>query len=154
MQTIGRPGTAPSGTTTQWSSYQSASSTPRSQRQQPTPPSPWRGGSRSTGGSSARGVTAPSNGHVSHSSTGGVPSASCVRAQNSSGVSGTLRGLLVGALPALVAVELLGRGDVAERGVVRSDLRRRLHAELLREHRAQGLDLHLAEARQRADPLA
>src|SRR3954466_5824321 len=108
MHTIGNPGTAPTGAATQLSSNQSAPSTPRSQRRQPTPPAPCRGASRPTGGSSGRGVSPPSNGHVSHSSTGGVPSAPCVRAQNSSGVSGTPRGLLVRALPGLVAVELLG----------------------------------------------
>ena len=147
MQTIGKPGVVPIGADEPVVVDQSAPSTPRSQRGQLHASFAWRGCSRSTGGSSARGRTSPSNGHVSHSSTGGARSAPRVRAQNTSGVSGTSRGLLVLALPALVSVEVLRRGDVAERGVVRRDLLGRLHAELLREHRAQRLDLHLAEAR-------
>ncbi len=64
--------------------------------------------------------SAPSNGHVSHSSTGGTRSAPCVRCPE------RLRRLRHRSLRActrassLVPLELLGRGDVAERRVVRA----------------------------------
>src|SRR5689334_20080267 len=151
MTTTGSPVGPLSGVTSQCSSAQSASSSPCAQRQQSTPPSPRRGGSTSTGGASGRGSTVPWNGHVSHSSTGGILSAPCVRCQNASGLSGTR--LLVVALPLLVALELVGGTDVAQRRVVRREALRRLDVELLREHGAERLDLHLAEAGQRADAL-
>src|SRR5581483_3385757 len=62
-----------------------------------------------------------------------------------------LRGLLVRPLPALVALELLGRGDVAEGRMRRGEPLRGLHAVLLREHGAERLDLHLTEPGQRPD---
>ena len=64
------------------------------QRQHSTPPAPRRGSSCATGGSRARGVSSPSNGNVSHVSTGGIRNESAARAYSSSGVSGTRRSML------------------------------------------------------------
>ena len=50
------------------------------------------------------------------------------------GVSGTSRGLLVGALRSLVLGELLRRSDVAEHRVAREEPFGRSDAEVLREH--------------------
>jgi predicted RNA-binding Zn ribbon-like protein len=87
--TTGSPDGSERPDTNQFSSDQRASVSV--QWLQPSPPAPYRAGSSATGGSSARGVSSPSNGHVSHSSTGGVRSAPFARSQNSSGVSGTAR---------------------------------------------------------------
>ena len=51
-----------------------------SQRQHSMPPTPRRGSSCSTGGSSARGLSSPSKGNVSHVSTAGIRSAPAARA--------------------------------------------------------------------------
>src|SRR5439155_12200262 len=69
--------------------FQMYSSTGASQRRQSTPPSPWRGSSRSTGGRRGRGVISPSNGNESHSSTGGIRRESLTRSKSCSGVSVT-----------------------------------------------------------------
>ena len=61
---------------------------------QSTPPAPRRGSSRSTGGWSVRGRISPSNGKVSHSSSGGICRASAARSYICSGVSGTAKAML------------------------------------------------------------
>src|SRR5437763_8378827 len=58
---------------------------------------------------------------------------------------------LVRPLCALVVGERLRRVHVAQRGVRRHEALRGGHAEALGEHRAERLDLHLPEARQRGD---
>src|SRR5919197_3747817 len=55
------------------------------------------------------------------------------------------------ALLRLVLLERLRRIDVAERRMIRDEVLRGVDAEALREHRAERLDLHLAEARERRD---
>src|SRR5439155_21321060 len=102
----------------QCSSVQKYAESSAAQARHSTPPVPHRGCSSATDGASGRGRSSPSNGNVSHSSTGGIRSASWTRAQSCSGLSGTkLR--LVGALALLVAPQRLGRVDVAERRVRR-----------------------------------
>src|SRR5918996_3818996 len=77
------------GAVTVHSSFDQITSSLLAQRQQSASDSPVRDGSASTGGTSSRTRIAPSNGNVTHSSTGGIRRFPRARSKSSSGVSGT-----------------------------------------------------------------
>jgi hypothetical protein len=89
MTTTGIPLGSGSGERSQRWSLQIVSPSPAAQRQHSCPPSPFRGGSASTGGSSSRSRSSPAKGNVTHSSTGGRRNASRARSKSCSGVSVT-----------------------------------------------------------------